>query len=161
VARRFRKSAGPEWCCLPPNDSTESPAPDAERVPGASLSHLGASSSPWLGKTCFPVQLRGFHTMLRAPLMPSNAIPLMPIQQIQQSPGWVTQCMVRPCLARGLLRVGGCAALYHCIGPLIGAFVLRAIMVMEHIPQARVVTSKPSYSITSSWPRRPRGRGLR
>src|SRR5262249_18049161 len=28
-------------------------------------------------------------------------------------PGWVTQCMVRPCVARGLLRVGGhaiCAA---------------------------------------------------
>jgi hypothetical protein len=41
--------------------------------------------------------------------------------------------MVRPCVARGLLRVGGCAVLYHCIGPLIGAFVLRAIMDMDEV----------------------------
>src|SRR5262249_54782392 len=32
------------------------------------------------------------------------------------------QCMLRRCVARGLLRVGGCAALYHCMGPHIGAF---------------------------------------
>src|SRR5262249_60194743 len=30
--------------------------------------------------------------------------------------------MVRPCVARGLLRVGGCAVLHQCIQPLIGAF---------------------------------------
>src|SRR6516162_6349196 len=36
--------------------------------------------------------------------------------------------MVRPCVARGLLRVGGYAVLHQCIRPLIGAFELRAIM---------------------------------
>jgi hypothetical protein len=36
--------------------------------------------------------------------------------------------LVRPCVARGLLRVGACAVLHQCIRPLIGAFVLRAIM---------------------------------
>src|SRR6516164_5932255 len=36
--------------------------------------------------------------------------------------------MVRPCVARGLRRVGGCAVLHQCIRPLIGAFELRAIM---------------------------------
>src|SRR5262249_13613258 len=30
--------------------------------------------------------------------------------------------MVRPCVARRLLRVGGCAVLHQCIRPLIGAF---------------------------------------
>src|SRR5262249_37151187 len=40
----------------------------------------------------------------------------------------LTQCMVRPCVARGLRRVGGCAVLHQCIRPLIGAFELRAIM---------------------------------
>src|SRR5215510_13158088 len=40
----------------------------------------------------------------------------------------MTQCMVRPCVARGLRQVGGCAVLHQCIRPLIGAFELRAIM---------------------------------
>jgi len=34
----------------------------------------------------------------------------------------LTQCMVRPCVARRFLRVGGCAVLHQCIRPLIGAF---------------------------------------
>jgi hypothetical protein len=40
----------------------------------------------------------------------------------------LTRCMVRPCVARGLRRVGGYAVLHQCIRPLIGAFELRAIM---------------------------------
>jgi hypothetical protein len=30
--------------------------------------------------------------------------------------------LVRPCVAREVLRVGGCAVLHQCIRPLIGAF---------------------------------------
>src|SRR3979411_670276 len=40
----------------------------------------------------------------------------------------LTQCMVRPCVARGFRRSVGFAVLHQCIRPLIGALVLRAIM---------------------------------
>src|SRR6266581_7453864 len=37
-----------------------------------------------------------------------------------KGPG-LTQCMVRPCVARGFRRFGGFAVLHQCIRPLIGA----------------------------------------
>ncbi len=43
-------------------------------------------------------------------------------------PPLVTRCMVRPCVARGFCRAGGCAVLHQCIRPLVGGDVLRAIM---------------------------------
>jgi len=36
--------------------------------------------------------------------------------------------MVRPCVARGFCRSGGCAVLHQCIRPLVGGDVLRTIM---------------------------------
>jgi len=41
---------------------------------------------------------------------------------VESFSGNMTQCMVRPCVARGFRRVGGPAVLHQCIRPLIGGF---------------------------------------
>src|SRR5262245_28181118 len=55
------------------------------------------------------------------------------------------KCMVRPCVARGLRRVGGCAVLHQCIRPLIGAFELRAIMDIS--ARAISLADRPQWAI--------------
>ena len=44
-------------------------------------------------------------------------------RRVAKTPGGpgLTLCMVRPCVARGFCRSGGCAVLHQCIRPLIGA----------------------------------------
>jgi len=75
------------------------------------LSHRSFTRSPFGTK-------RTFYVCRRISVLGRKAV----MQRMSPQRPMLTQCMVRPCVAREFLRVGGCAVLHQCIRPLIGAF---------------------------------------